>query len=1017
MHKAQCFLGSLISYVLSEALKKTLILMSTTILLLFSNSSFGLVINPVATESCAIGDIKGGLANADYAANGSLLSSFNSGNYINVAGNASGSIPLKINMRVAAANSTATFAAGNNYIRIDKQNANSIPTTTTVTLSFRKIGTNDPLYLNKVGLSIFNIDKAVPNAHNGKGWSDQVAITGNTASGNIIAGKTFIGSNVTNSGNTFFSSRNAQCSAELDSDCQASIAFSQPVESVTITYNNTSEVTRPEPQEIDFRVDNYCYTPPLSYEISKTDGINSIGTNNTTNYIVKVTNTGSGTLNNVTLKDAAVAGLSKQSNITCDTTDTTNSCTTVPTVSHLEGAGFTIPSIAVGKSYSIKIPTFTSASTGSTVTNTATISHATLAPKSASDSNTVNLTFDGGSTTTPATCPSGHQMYYFGANKPAGAIQPSNGSWANGSLSNEYVFNGIKFKLSFSETAHLLAGYPSYGSDPSVTENALNMFHSSQRAAINHKLTATIDRPVSKYGFVVQDLDSNEAGKYVESISLLTTGGLFSKYRDDYLALSNSNKTISSTQWNNCSNSNSCNFNVDWGYNSANIPFVVTHGNTYSGASSTESTGNHLMGYSDFYFCLAPPKLVVKKVLSGTRINDTDSKRDQFEIKVTGGTLAANSFTTTGTGATITNGTSSVLSLAEGTRYTIIERVMNGSTLSDIAHYNTTYSCTNATTNSTTVIPIAAMQYDATAKTRSFTIANTTYGDEITCIITNAPASYTFSGTVFNDNGGITDTQADARDATIDSGTYNNAFYFNGLFDSASETGITGSMVSLVSCANSSTVYATKAAENSGTNIGKYQITIASSTLASNNPVCLIESNNNTSPAYPIRTTTEKQSIALTANNYNYSSNDFGRVITNNAALVLEKEQAANDCNFTSFTSLIYSKNPLSSSTTGAGTDVKPGQCIAYKITATNRSNVAIDNFVMQDVLQRKDPNNPVDPTVTSVLAGPARTVGVFNDSLSNGQNGTITTISATLPKKEKRIFYFNTQYGSTRSK
>ncbi|MEN2750740.1 hypothetical protein AAIR29_03755 [Psychrobacter sp. FBL11] len=981
MYQVQRFLDSISNCSFSHYMYRIVALTTFIAFWLMSNLSFALEPNPGAI--CPSSTVQGKFADNDYA---NLLSSYNNNNYVAIAGTPANTIPLSVNMNISQTkNSTVTPSIGSTYLHVDKTGNDKNLTTTAITLSFRNSSNATPLYLSNVALSIFDIDRSIPNTNNGRGWSDKVTITGKTASGDIIANKTFGGSNITNSQNIFFPNKDVQCSTVLDTSCQASISFSQPVDSVTMSYGHTDEVRKPSNQDIDFRVDNYCYTPPLSYDISKTDGINSIGTNNTTNYIIKVTNTGSTTLNDIILKDPIVSGLSKRSSITCDTTDTSNSCTTVPTVSQLEGAGFTIPSIAVGKSYSIRIPTFVSASTGSTVTNTATISHTTLSTKSASDSNTVTSIFDGGSTTTPATCSSGHQMYYFGANKPAGAIQPSNISWANGSVSNEYTFNGIKFKLAFSEIEHLLSGYPSYGSNSNATENALNMFHSSQRAAINHKLTATIDRPVSKYGFVVQDLDTNEIGKYIESMSLVTAGGLLSKYRNDYFSFSNSNRTISGTQWNNCSTSNSCNFNVDWGYNSANTPFVVTHGNTYSEASTTSSTGNHLMGYSDFYFCLAPPKLIVKKALNGNRIHDTDSKRDQFEIKVTGGSITANSFTTTGTGATINNDSSKVLSLAESTNYTITERVMNGSTLGDISHYNATYTCTNATTNSTTVIPTAAMQYDATAKTRSFTIANTTYGDEITCTITNSPASYTFSGIVFNDNGGITDAQADVRNANFLNGTYNNANYFNGLFDTATETGIAGSTVSLVNCTNASTVYATKAVENSGSTTGKYQITVASSTLAGNNPVCLVEINNATNPAYPIRTTTEKQSITLIADSYSYTNNDFGRVIANNAALVLEKEQAANNCTFTNFTSLTYSKNPLSSSTSGIGTDIKPGQCIAYKITATNRANIAIDNFVMRDVLQRNDPNNPADPTVTSVLAAPTRASGIFNDGLSNG--------------------------------
>ncbi|WP_149031852.1 hypothetical protein [Psychrobacter sp. P2G3] len=543
------------------------------------------------------------------------------------------------------------------------------------------------------------------------------------------------------------------------------------------------------------------------------------------------------------------------------------------------------------------------------------------------------------------------------------------------------------------------------------------MSHNSTGVKTNHILDISINRSISKTGYKIQDLDSTKVNyyffsfiPYIEQVDVSTNNGKVT-FNSIFQTINSNNNIVTAKEGENCG-IGECNIDTSWNYNLANTPLSLKHNNT-----KREINGAHIVGYSDFYFCLAPPKLVVKKVLGGTRVNDTEAKRDQFEIKVTGGSVASNNVTTTGTGTTITNGSSNVIDLAESTTYTITERVMNGTTLGDIANYNATYTCGNATTGSKTAMPTTAMKYDATAKTRSFTISGTTYGDEITCTITNSPATYTFSGIVFNDNGGITEAQADIRNATIDSGVYNNANYFDGLFNIPSENGIAGSTVSLVSCTNTSTVYTTKAVENSGSNIGKYQITVPNATLAGNNPVCLIETNNNTSPTYPIRTTTEKRSIALTANNYNYPNNDFGRVIANNAALVLEKEQAANDCKFTNFTSLTYSKNPLSSSTTGAGVDIKPGQCIAYKITATNRSNVAIGNFVMQDVLQRKDPNNPADPTVTSVLAGPARATGIFNDGLNNGQNGMITTTSATLPKKEKRIFYFNTQYGSTQSK
>ncbi|MFP3353812.1 hypothetical protein R0K04_20810, partial [Pseudoalteromonas sp. SIMBA_153] len=120
-------------------------------------------------------------------------------------------------------------------------------------------------------------------------------------------------------------------------------------------------------------------------------------------------------------------------------------------------------------------------------------------------------------------------------------------------------------------------------------------------------------------------------------VSIVTTGGSFSNFANNF-TVSNSNKTITANQWTNCSPTLPCNFNIEWDAQAANTPFITTHGNNYASASTTTSTGDHVVGYSDFYFCLAPPKLIVKKALSSTRVNTND----QFEIAVSGGSLAAN---------------------------------------------------------------------------------------------------------------------------------------------------------------------------------------------------------------------------------------------------------------------------------------------------------------------------------------------------------------------------------------
>lgn len=268
---------------------------------------------------------------------------------------------------------------------------------------------------------------------------------------------------------------------------------------------------------------------------------------------------------------------------------------------------------------------------------------------------------------------------------------------------------------------------------------------------------------------------------------------------------------------------------------------------------------------------------------------------------------------------------------------------------------------------------------------------------------------YNFLGTVFNDNGGINDRDADAD--TIN-GVYNNTRFFNALFEPApaspAETGINGSTVQLADDCTKTTpiVYATKAIPDS--DVGRYQFNILPSVLSGRTSVCVIETRTNPNDvSHPIRTTTNKRTVNLVANTFNYSGNDFGRVIAKNAALVLEKEQAVNSCTINSLTPLAYSKNPL--------VDVPPGQCIAYKITATNRANQMINNFQMQDNLQKAGVNNA---TVSSVLAIPTHNPDDYApDSVKEGKNDVpVKTKLLVIAKRSNNTFYFNTKYGTTHS-
>ncbi|WP_435949124.1 hypothetical protein [Psychrobacter sp. DM8] len=272
---------------------------------------------------------------------------------------------------------------------------------------------------------------------------------------------------------------------------------------------------------------------------------------------------------------------------------------------------------------------------------------------------------------------------------------------------------------------------------------------------------------------------------------------------------------------------------------------------------------------------------------------------------------------------------------------------------------------------------------------------------------------YIFSGTVFNDNGGITDTQADANNANISSGTYSNRpNYFNGVFNPPQESGISGSTVRLANCANPGTTYPTQSVLKTGAPTGAYQISIPRTTLGNNTNLCLVESR--TGNTYPIRTTSDSRNTGFSATTYNYPNNDFGRVIAENVALVLKKSQYINDCPATlNYAGINDAPTPLIGFSTAMIEGIAPGRCIAYKITATNRANIKIDNFIMDDVLQKK---GTAGALVTSVLANPALATADYNISSSPaiGANGIVTTKSLVLPPRSKRDFYFNTKYGTS---
>ncbi|MGP4787594.1 hypothetical protein ACTXGJ_00530 [Psychrobacter sp. 1Y11] len=632
----------------------------------------------------------------------------------------------------------------------------------------------------------------------------------------------------------------------------------------------------------------------------------------------------------------------------------------------------------------------------------------------------------------PNACPADHKMYYIGRSNPTYTLKETRGLvWKQGNQERDrFTFDeGATNKIFFMQFTGIDLNNnqinnqdnnrrntpPFFGGITGATSNAINLAHNSPAVRnTNNTVRLSSNWPMSKIGFKIQDLDASlntgASLAYIEQARALNNGKLSLAYTPPALPfhdVSNGGSTITGIAGRNCS-LNECNIDAAWGYTPANTEVVLEHGITETSINSP-----HAVGYSDFYYCLAPPRIVLQKVLTGARVQTTD----QFSLQVTSNnTVPTNNFTTTGSGSTIDNNTTATaVAVDPNTTFTIVESVIGGG---DIINYDATYSCSNATTLSATDLSSASGStvYNSSDNTRSFTLSNLNFGDEITCTITNTPTAYTFSGVVFNDNGGISNMQADADNAditSISSPYSNNSSYFNGLFDTSLESGITDSTVSLVNCATSTTVYGTQTVSSTGA----FEITAPAGVINSNsNNICLVEER--VGNDYPIRTTLATKAITIQPDTLNYDDN-FGRVVAANRALVLRKAQYVNDCPTTldysaATLNTLNNPNPRSGfSEDGVnGSNLIPGQCIAYRITATNRANLPISDFVMQDTLQKKGIKGAL---ITSVLIGPIHNADDYaTDSIAIDENGTVITRKLSLDPRKSRNFYFNTKYGTT---
>ena len=159
-------------------------------------------------------------------------------------------------------------------------------------------------------------------------------------------------------------------------------------------------------------------------------------------------------------------------------------------------------------------------------------------------------------------------------------------------------------------------------------------------------------------------------------------------------------------------------------------------------ATSSYSFGTMQFGdnVSCTYTTTPYPHLTLKKAL-GT--GGRQFTGDQFVMNIAQGATVLATTTTTGTGSTVTNGTTAQTQVTAATTYTLSE---TGSGATSLVQYTASMACTNLFTGSTTTLPSGAG--------RNITPA---MGDVVTCTLTNTKIASNASLTVLKSSSVVSD--------------------------------------------------------------------------------------------------------------------------------------------------------------------------------------------------------------------------------------------------------------------
>jgi len=354
---------------------------------------------------------------------------------------------------------------------------------------------------------------------------------------------------------------------------------------------------------------------------------------------------------------------------------------------------------------------------------------------SANNASTITLTMSGMSITPPAGAISGSYMFIV-----------ADGESSNESESLRYVTNGGNWQLLDLVPPISGAVYPSYtasGQTVNVTGTPgtvggqifgttspttvtttivagglqgvmfavrfasvrLNKTIASTRLSATDQFTYSIRATTSGNALATQTTSGSSAGPFANAAASLASG--ISVTLTEAMAAGSASTLSQYSSRLTCTNSN------------GSSPTVLPN---------NLATTSYVLGsvaYGDALTCTfvntPQPRVTLTKALSGPRVFATD----QFTIQILNGATVTASATTTGTGATVATGTTGVRQLVAATAYTLTE-IPAGTT--NVLLYGGALACTNAYGVSGTVLPT--------------TVGGTvtpTWGDNITCTLTNTP--------------------------------------------------------------------------------------------------------------------------------------------------------------------------------------------------------------------------------------------------------------------------------------